>query len=219
MKAQKRKPGFKHKLRMYERFYGMFVWPTGLLAIATYVLWWISYDYPVPVFARGLILLISALSWLTYVFSLIAPSLCYVQCYPDFVLVSAVYPLAISYSRIGNAVPMNFGMKYPLRLQSWNQRNFLEPLFLEQRTGELTVVGMQLSQYPLSKVWLRLWLNNYMFFPPKEGAGFLLMTRNWMQLSQELEDYRDAWRARRATRKAKGHSVAGDILAKGDRRR
>lgn len=218
MKAQKRKPGHKHKLRIYERFYGMFVWPTCLLAIATYVLWWISYDYPVPVFARGLILLISAMSWVIYIFSLIAPSLCYVQCYPDFVVVSAVYPLAISYSRIGNAVPINFGTKYPLNQQSWDQRNFLEPLFMEQKTGQLTVVGMHLSEYPLAKAWLRLWLNRYMFFPPREGAGFLLMVRNWLLLSHELEDYRDAWRARRASRKTKGHSVAGNILAKGDRR-
>lgn len=219
MASDKRKPGIRHPLRLYQRFFGMFVWPTFLLAIATYVLWWISYDYPVPVIGRGFILLISALSWFTYIFSLTAPAFCYVQCHADYVIVSAIYPLAISYARIGNAVPVNFNTKYPLRRQNWNQRSFLEPLFYEQKTGELTVVAMQLTKYPLPLQWLRLWLNPYMFFPPKDGPGFLFIVRNWMALSHELEDFRETWRARRASRKLKGPSLASEILKKGDPRR
>jgi hypothetical protein len=219
MKTNRQRPGLKHRLRLYERFFGMFVWPTGLLAIATYILWWISYDYPVPVIGRGVILLLAVLSWIAFVLSMIAPSFCYVQCHPDYVVVSAVYPLAISYARIGNAVPINFNTKYPLNRQTWSQRTFLEPLFFEQQTGQLTVVGMQLSEYPLPKVWLRLWLNHYMFFPPREGAGFYFIVRDWMLLSQELEDFRDHWRTRRNSRGQKGHSIAGDVLKQGGRKR
>jgi hypothetical protein len=219
MKTNRQRPGIKHRLKLYERFFSMFTWLTFLLALATYILWWISYDYPVPVIGRGVILLLSVLSWLAFLLCLIAPAFCYVQCHPDFVVVSAIYPLAISYTRIGNTIPINFNTKYPLKQQSWSQRSFLEPLFYEQRSGELTVVGMQLSEYPLPKVWLQLWLNRYMFFPPRDGAGFLFIVRDWMLLSHELEDYRDAWRVRRNSRGLKKNSLASEVMQKGNRKR
>ncbi len=218
--ARRTRPGLKHPLRIYERFFSMFVWPSFLLAIALYVLWWISFDYPIPLpLGRAPILLVSILAWLAYIFGLIAPAFCYVQCYPNYIVISALYPLAISYSRVGNAVPINFNTKYPLSRQSWSERNFLEPLFYEQKTGQLTVVGMQLREYPLPLPWLKLWFNKFMFFTKQDGPGFLFLVRNWMALSHEIEDYREAWRSRRF-RKTRGVSVASRVLAsKGDRKR
>jgi hypothetical protein len=79
---------------------------------------------------------------------------------------------------------------------------------------------MQLKQYPMSLTLLRIFLNRYMFFVSQDGPGFYFIVRNWMALSHEIEDYREAWRMRRASRKAKGTtSIASEIIMKGDRRR
>lgn len=217
----KPRPGRRHRLRLYERLYEMLLWPSFLLAIATYVLWWISFDYPVPIPGRNLVLLVSVSSWLLYLMSLIGPSFSYVQCRADYVVIrSLLFRLAISYSRIGNVVPINFGSKYSFYRQNWSQRTFLEPLFTDQQTGQLTVVAMQLKQYPLPLTVLRIFLNRYMFFIRQDGPGFFFIVHNWMALSHEIEDYREAWRARRAARRAKGTtSLASEIIMKGDRRR
>jgi hypothetical protein len=214
---KKPRPGIRHRLRLYERQYEMLLWPSFLLAIATYILWWISYDYPVPIPGRNLVLLVSAAAWLLYLLSLIGPSFSYVQCRADYIVIrSLLFRLAISYSRIGNVVPINFGTKYPFRRQGWSQRTFLEPLFTEQGTGQLTVVAMQLKQYPMPLIFL----NRYIFFVPQDGPGFLFIVRNWMALSHEIDDYREAWRVRRAARKSKSTtSIASEIIMKGDRRR
>lgn len=218
---KKTRSGLKHRLRLYERLYEMLLWPSFLLALATYVLWWISFDYPIPIPGRNLILLISAASWLLYLMSLIGPSFSYVQCRADYVVIrSLLFQLAIAYSRIGNVVPINLGTKYPFRRQNWSQRSFLEPLFTEQGTGQLTVVALQLKQYPLPLPVLKFFLNRYMFFIPQDGPGFFFIVRNWMALSHEIEDYREAWRVRRAARKAKSTtSLASEIIMKGNRRR
>ncbi|MBM4423007.1 MAG: hypothetical protein FJ030_06390 [Chloroflexi bacterium] len=217
---KKPRPGRKYRLRLYERLFEMLVWPSFFLPIAFFVLWWISFDTPVPIAGRNLILIAAVVSWLLYIGSLAAPRRCYVQCHADYVLIStATYRLSISYSRVGNIVPVHFGGKYPLSRQGWSQRTFLEPLFREQATGQLTVVAMQLKKYPLPLPWLKLWFNDYMFFLRQDGAGFLFMVRDWMALSHELEDYRENWRARRSARGAKGVSVASRVLSKGDRRR
>jgi hypothetical protein len=216
--SQKRRPGIKHSLRIYQRQYETLIWPAFLLAIASYILWWISFDYPLPLAGRSLILVISGAAWILYLLCLIAPSFCYVQCHADFVVVSAIYPLAISYARIGNAVPVDFRSRYPFNQMSWGEQNLMEPLFKEQNTGQLTVVAMHLREYPLHMRWLRLWFNKFMFFPAKDGPGFLFIVRDWMALSNELEDFRTSWRAGRSKKKTTS-SIASKILSsKGGRR-
>lgn len=216
--STKRKPGPKHPLRIYQRQYETLIWPAFLLAIASYILWWISFDYPLPLVGRNLILVISGAAWILYLFCLIAPALCYVQCHADYVVVSAIYPLAISYARIGNAVPVDFRARYPINKMGWGEQSLMEPLFKEQKTGQLTVVAMHLREYPLNMLWLKLWFHRFMFFPPRDGPGFLFIVSNWMGLSHELEDFRNSWRESR-TRKKSTSSIASKVLSsKGDRR-
>lgn len=215
MAARKPPPGTRYRLRLYQRLFGMLVWPAFLLAIGAYVLWWIALDYSILSAGRGFLLLVVILSGLLYVFSLVAPVFCFVQCRADYLLVSTpFYRLTISYSRLGSITPVNFGTKYPFNQQRWSQRRFLGPLFREQKTGQLTVVSVEVKKFPLPLWWLKLWFNDYMFNPT--AAGFLFMVADWLALSHQLEDYREAWRSRR-TAKTTYASAASRIL-KGDKR-
>ncbi|MEK7784139.1 MAG: hypothetical protein AAB658_01780 [Chloroflexota bacterium] len=218
MPVKKLRPGKRFRLRLYERLFAMLRWPAFLLAVSAYVLWWIAPDYPILSTGRDFLLIIVVLSGALWVAGLIAPALCYVQCRADYLLISTpVYRLSISYSRIGSVTAVNFGQKYPFHRQKWSQRRFLEPLFLEQKTGQLTVVAVWVKQYPLPLRWLRLWLTDYMFAP--DAPGFLLMVSDWMALSRQIDDYRDAWRERRYGKKMREASAAIRILTKGDKRR
>lgn len=217
MPAKKLRPGKRFRLRLYERLFAMLRWPAFLLAISAYVLWWIAPDYPILSTGRDFLLIIVVLSGALWVAGLVAPALCYVQCRADYLLIGTpVYRLSISYARIGSVTAVNFGQKYPFHRQKWSQRRFLEPLFLEQKTGQLTVVAVAVKQYPLPLRWLKLWLTDYMFAP--DAPGFLFMVRDWMALSQQIEDYRSAWRERRASRHIKETSPALRILKKGNKR-
>ena len=217
-KSQKRRPGLKHPLRIYQRQYETMIWLAFLLAIASYILWWISFDYSLPLANHNFILVISVAAWILYLLCLIAPSQCYVQCHADYVVVSAIYPLAISYARIGNAIPVDFRSRYPINRMGWSDQSLMEPLFKEQQTGQLTVVAMHLREYPLHMLWLKLWFHKFMFFPPKDGPGFLFIVRNWLALSHELEDFRESWRESR-TKKKTSSSIASKVLSsKGGRR-
>jgi hypothetical protein len=217
-KSGKRRPGIKHRLRIYERRYETMIWPALLLAVASYLLWWVYPDYGLPFTNRNLLLILAMAGWSLYVFCLIAPSLCYVQCHADYVVISAIYPLAISYARIGNAIPVDFRSRYPISRMGWSDQSLMEPLFKEQKTGQLTVVALHLREYPLQMWWLRLWFHKYMFFPQKDGPGFLFIVRNWMALSHELEDFRETWRESR-TKKKPASSIASKVLSsKGGRR-
>ncbi len=221
MKAKTLKPGNKHPLRLYQRPFEVCLWPAFLIALIAYISWWFWVDLPLPEIGRIFVLLVIPPAWLVYLVSLVAPSFCYVQCRPSYVVIRALFfRLAISYSRIGNIVPANFATKYPLQRQGWIENMLLEPLFHEQHSGQLTVVAVNLKQYPLPYPLLRLMFSKYMFFPPRDGLGFLFIVGNWLLLSHELEDYRDAWRARRMTRKTTvGSTVASQVLKKGERKR
>ena len=217
MPAKKPRPGKRFRLRLYERLFEMIRWPTFLLIFASYVLWWISPDRPFLSFGRDLLLLVSAISFLLYVASLVAPTLCFVQCRADQIIIStAVYRVSISYARVSGIKPLSVGVIYPLKKQGWSQRRFLRPLFHEQKTGQLTAVGMELTKYPLPIRWLKLWFNEYMFMPGT--PGFLFIVRDWMSLSRQIEDYREQWRARHSTKVVKSVSIASEVLSKGDKR-
>ncbi len=217
MPAKKPRPGKRFRLRLYERLFAMLRWPSFLLAVSTYVLWWIAPDHPLLAAGQGLLPIISAICFILFIVSLIAPFLCYVQCHAKYLLISTpVYRLSVSYSRIDMVTAVNFGQQYPFSRQRWSQRRFLEPLFFE-RSGQLTVVAVWVRQYPLPLRWLKLWFTDYMFAP--DSPGFLFMVNDWMGLSHQIEDYRSAWRERRASKHSKDVSPASRILMKGDKKR
>lgn len=211
------KPGKRFRLRLYERLFAMFRWPSLLIAILTAGLWWIAPNYPLLAAGQGLLPVVPVICFVLFLAGLVGPALSYVQCHASYLLISTpFYRLSVGYSRIDMITAVNFAQAYPLSRQGWSQRRFLEPLYYEP-TGQLTVVAVWVREYPLPLRWLKLWFTDYMFTP--DSPGFLFMVNDWMALSHQIEDYRDAWRERRARRHTKDISPAHRILKKGDKQR
>ena len=213
-KAKKLPPGKRHALRVYQRRFEMLQPITFLIPILSYFLWWIAPDYGVLAWGRDYLILVVIVTAIIFIGSLIAPAFCYVQCFADYVLIATpFYRLSISYLRLGQVAAVNFGTQYPLSKQNELEQVLLTPLFKEQGTGELTVVGVPVKKFPLPVPWLKFWFSKFMFMP--RDLGLLFMTPDWMGLSREIEVYRHDWMQRRRRKEVK-LSPASQILAKED---
>ena len=190
MSNKRVKPGRRYRLLLYDRLYAMVRWPSLLIAVGAYVLWW---NAPFVAFLAPFdtwLLVVVILTGLIFVGSLVARYFSYVQCYPGFIrLQTPVYRIIVSYQRVQQVRPIIFREMYPPSRQHWSQRRFLDPLF------SLTAVGVNLKGYPLSERWLKLWLNDYMF--TRDTPGFLFLVSDWMSLSREIDSYRDEWLSKR----------------------
>jgi hypothetical protein len=180
-------PGKRHPLLLYRRLFAMLRPPTFFIALFCGVLWWFAPNLPwlSSEAAQFALLITTVLCGMLFLYTLIGPALAYVQCFPTHLRVSTpLFRLAISYSRMGTARPVQF-TPWDVR---WSQRRFLEPFL------GATALLLDLKRYPLSERWLRLWLNEYMF--PHNATGLIFHTPDWMALSREIESYRSEWKTR-----------------------
>lgn len=206
-RQQQARPGKRYPLLLYQRLFESLRSRALLLAALAYVLWLIAVDIPLLAPRDWLLLVVVALAGLLFLFSYIGPKLAFVQCRPKFMLVSTpLYRIALSYGRMRSARPTDFTESYPIDSQKWSQRRFLRSLFKYADAGQLTAIEVELKKFPFSERWLRLWMSRYMF--AVKSDGLLLLVRDWMSLSREIEDYRGAYvRRRTARRRPKGQSI------------
>ena len=189
--------GKKHRLLLYTRLFGVLRVPSLLIAVSCGLLWWFA---PAPFdsdLAQAGLLVVAVICGLLFSYALVGPALSYVQCLPKYVCVrTPLYRLVISYSRIRTVRPILFS---PAGLR-WSQRSFVEPF-----VGR-TFVALDLSRYPLSERWLRLWLNEFMF--DKDFTGLLFVTEDWMALSRDIDVHRSEWKTRHVQERLRATSSA-----------
>ena len=197
MAKQKLQSGRRYPLVLYERLFETLRGRALLLAVLTYGLWLVAVDIPFLAPRDWLLLIIIAIAGFLFLFSYFGPALSFVQCRPDYLLVSTpLYRMTLSYGRIRNVRPTNFTESYNIEQQKWSDRRFLRSLLRYTDAGQLTAIEIELKKFPLPKRWLQLWLNRYMFSVKIDGL--LLLTRGWMNFSRDVESYRGEYRYRRA---------------------
>jgi hypothetical protein len=193
--AKRRRQGDRFHLLIYERMWQRWAWPCLLIIPASAVLWWfaprLSITHPLY---RALALIPGIISLTILAFTFIARRRAWVQCRSNHLRIQTpFYPLIISYSRFKGVRPQPFYEVFsPSEEKTARQRWFL-PYWNQ------TALLVELSKYPLSKTWLRLWLSPYLLYP--KAAGFVLLVQDWMKLSRQLDDFRNDWERRRAERR------------------
>jgi hypothetical protein len=93
--------------------------------------------------------------------------------------------LKISFRRIRTTHPLEFHQLFPLSKAGWAERRLLEPFY-----GK-TVLAVGLSEFPIRQSVLRLFLPRVMF--STQTKGLVLLVKDWMALSTELESYMGVW--------------------------
>lgn len=192
-KRQRRKERFH--LLIYRRMGQRWAWTCVLIVLASTALWWfaprISILYA-PL--RRLALVPALVSLAILVYTSLARRMAWVQCKPDHLRIQTpFYPLAVSYGRIKVVHPQTFAQVFNPAREKMARRRWLGPYW-----GR-TVLVMELTQYPLSRAWLRLWFSPYLLNPGV--PGFVFLVEDWMGLSIRLEESRTAWETRRAAQR------------------
>jgi hypothetical protein len=189
----KKNRGKKFPLLVYQRWGKMLRAPSLLIAIASGISWWYAPTNPELQGREWTFLIIAIIGVLIFIYSLLARRAAYVQCRANHLMIRTPFlPLAISYKRIIKTRSVEFHSQLSLPKMGRPQRRLLQPYL-----GRTTVL-LEMRKLPSSKRQLRLWLPWYMF--AKQVPGLVLLTDDWMTLSQQITSYSDRWTTGRLER-------------------
>jgi hypothetical protein len=198
--AERRRSGKRFRLLIYERMWQRWAWPCTLIVPASLALWWSAPRIPIlyaPFRPLALVPAFVSLVILAYIY--LARRLAWVQCRPKHLRIQTPFcPLVVSYSRIKEARPQTLAQIFVPAKEKKARRRWLRPYWHK------TVLVVELSEYPVGKVWLRLWFSPYLLAP--DVTGFVFLVEDWMALSHQLDDFRSAWEMRRAARRRRSLS-------------
>lgn len=125
---------------------------------------------------------------------------CYIQAHPDHVrMVTPLLQIKISYRRIRSVRNSELQDIFPPKSVRWAVRDLLEPFY-----GTSAVI-LELNGYPVSPMLLRLLLPPTMLMP--KGTGLVLVVKDWMALSTELDAFNDNFRMSRGPRPTVGYGM------------
>jgi len=175
--------GTKFPLIVYQHLMGRW-WP-GLIAIglAMFGLAYTEYLQPLGKFLPWRWQLFAAVGVLAIFigfFFLIIRQVAYVQAFYDHLkIVTPFMRVNVSYKRFDKTTTTEMQYLFPPKSMSGWVRDIFDPL------ANKTALVIELKGYPVSPVLLRLFLSRF-FFKDKT-AHFVILVKDWMRLSSELE--------------------------------
>ena len=178
--------GHKYPLILYRHLVNRW-WPAMIaIGLGMFALAYSEYIQPISQFISWRWQLFAALGGLSIfigIFFWVIRYFAYVQPYPNYLkLVTPFIRINISYKRIRRTTSSEMRNLFSLKSMSgWIQEIF-SPL------ANHTAVVIELSGYPISPVLLRLFLSRF-FFKDKT-PHFVILVKDWMRFSSELESMR-----------------------------
>lgn len=199
-----KKAGKKHILLFYKHSMDRVWRALLLLAVFLIPLWfWAPQLLGIEVgsLADSGLILAMTVSVLGTVFALLVRKLAYIQVKSDHVLLATPFMrLKVPFRILKSLRPIELGSLYDPRRLSWADRRFLLPYY-----GQ-TVMSLLVKDYPRPLGVLKLFLPRFMFNPKERG--FVLLVKDWMGLTTEVDSmlgvYRDRQRARREPENRRG---------------
>lgn len=191
----------RHPLLLYRRVVDQ-RWPGTLflaILLAAFWGWNLFATHPLAEFEKSIwILLAAIMSFFYSLFTYLSRYLAYVRAHKDHIrLVSPFYQVRISYRRFMRVYPKDLHSLYPPQQIKAAQESFLAPFY-----GH-TLVVIELSKYPVSKLILTLFFTKETFLP--DTTGLVILVSDWMAFSTELDTLWGNWQqAQKEQRKLPG---------------
>lgn len=186
------------------------MWMGVFIILYVGVLWGAAWYFkpgenPLPILPGPngtIILAVAAICLFFSLFLLIIRKLAYVQLFDDHLrLVTPFLRMNISYKRVQRSVTSRMAELFPPKDLPGVKRRFLEPVL-----GN-TVVVIHLTSYPLPRASLRLFLSPFFFYDTT--PHFVLLIKDWMEFSMELDSRRSLGKnSRRPTLKSPHGSIS-----------
>lgn len=184
-KSQKRR---RFPLMVYQQLHKMWFWPSLLLFLASLVP--VIFNPPPLAPVRWFFLPLTVISLGLMAFSLMARYATYVQAHPHSLRIKTpFFRLILSYGRIHLIRTTPFKTQFPPEKLPAARRRLASQLY------GYTCLVVEVREFPMSKRFLSVFLNYFLL--SREVKGFVLLTEDWLQLSNEIESARAEWVNRR----------------------
>lgn len=184
-KSQKRK---RFPLMVYQQLYKMWFWPSLLLFVSSLIP--IIFNPPRLASVRWYFLPITLISLGLMIYALMARYTTYVQAHPHSLRIkSPFFRLVLSYGRIHLIRTTPFKAQYAPENLSVTRRRLADRLY-----GHTCLV-VEVREYPMPIRALSVFLNYFLL--ARQVKGFVLLTEDWLQLSNDIEGARAEWVNRR----------------------
>jgi len=178
--------GHKYPLLVYQHMLNRW-WPAMItMGLVMFVFAYIEYTDLIAQFIAWRWQLAGAVGVLAIIVGLIfivIKNFAYVQPLPNYLkLVTPFMRVNISYKRIKRTIPTEMRYLFPPKSLSGWMQDILAPL------SNKTALLIELSGYPISPTILRMFLARF-FFKDKT-PHLIILVKDWMQLSAELDSMR-----------------------------
>ena len=178
--------GRKFPLIVYQHLVGRWWTPMVAIGLVMFALAYEQYGHPVYKFIpwRWQTLAgIGGLAVFVGIFFFLIRQLAYIQAFPGYIkLVTPFIRINISYKRLHKTTTSEMKHLFPPKSMSGWVRDIFAPL------ASQTAIVLELKSYPISPVVLRLFLSRF-FFKDKT-PHFVILVRDWMGLSSEIDSFR-----------------------------
>ena len=178
--------GHKYPLIVYRHMLNRWWTPMIAIGLGMFALAYSEYIDPVGRLLPQrwqLLAAIGGLSIFVGIFFWLIRFFAYVQPYPNYLkLVTPFMRINISYKRILKTTATEMRYLFSLKSMSGWVRDIYSPL------ASNTAVVIELNDYPISPVLLRLFLSRF-FFKDKT-PHFVILVKDWMRFSSELDSMR-----------------------------
>ena len=178
--------GHKYPLIVYRHLVNRW-WPALIaIGLGMFALAYSEYIQPISQFISWrwqLFAAIGGLSIFLGIFFWVIRYFAYVQPYPNYLkLVTPFIRINISYKRIKKTTSSEMRYLFSRKSMSGWVQDIFSPL------ANNTAVVIELTAYPVSPVLLRLFL--FRFFFKDKTPHFVILVKDWMRFSSELESMR-----------------------------
>ena len=180
--------GTKFPLIVYKHMLNRWWPPMIAIGLGMFALAYSEYIEPIAQFLPWrwqLFAGVGVLAILVGFFFLIIKQFAYVQPFPTYLkLVTPFMRINISYKRINKTIPAEMRQLFSFKKMSGWVQDIFSPL-----AGKTALV-LELKGYPISPVILRLFLSRF-FFKDKT-PHLVILVKDWMRLSSEVESMRSS---------------------------
>lgn len=178
--------GHKYPLIVYRHMLNRW-WPAMIaIGLGMFALAYSEYIHPLGQFLPWRWQLAAAVGGLAIVLGIffwIIRHLAYVQPYPNHLkLATPFLRINISYKRIRKTTATEMRYLFSFKSMSWWVQDIFSPLATQ------TALVIDLTSYPISPVVLRLFL--YRFFFKDKTPHLVILVKDWMRFSAELDSMR-----------------------------
>jgi hypothetical protein len=175
------KRGRRHPLLLQQRFNEMVFWPTIIITALSVTL--LILDPPEVAAYRPHLTIVLLGSAGVLILTLLFRLRAYASCQPQVLRIQLPFHhLDIPYREIQATRPAELFRLFPLQQQRFLRRNFLSPML-----GHTAIV-VELKELPWSRLWLRLWMSQYMLSP--DAQGLVVAVPDWMAFHNELGEFK-----------------------------